>query len=202
MRKGIKKVPFSHVIDTFFVFSLVSGEVESCLVGKSGREIWISVFAMMISCPELVKIKRGNKIKEVRSGVVGTPTGVVGVCNGANVITTGRVGALSRADGIDGGTVGARSGANGTDSGRVGARSKTDGMDGGRVGARSWMICIVSWMKSMVSRRMGMASRRMGTTSWMMSMASRMMGTAGGTMGMRSERYVVRSGVAMRAAVG
>lgn len=46
--------------------------MESCLVGKSGREIWISVFAMMISCPELVKIKRGNKIKEVRSGVVGT----------------------------------------------------------------------------------------------------------------------------------
>lgn len=37
------------------------------MVGKSGREIWISVFAMMISCPELVKIKRGNKIKEVRS---------------------------------------------------------------------------------------------------------------------------------------
>ena len=42
------------------------------MVGKSGREIWISVFAMIISCPELVKIKRGNKIKEVRSGVVGT----------------------------------------------------------------------------------------------------------------------------------
>ena len=42
------------------------------MVGKSGREIWISVFAMMISCPELVKIKRGNKIKEVRSGMVGT----------------------------------------------------------------------------------------------------------------------------------
>ena len=42
------------------------------MVGKSGREIWISVFAMMISCPELVKIKRGNKIKEVRSWVVGT----------------------------------------------------------------------------------------------------------------------------------
>lgn len=42
------------------------------MVGKWGREIWISVFAMMISCPELVKIKRGNKIKEVRSGVVGT----------------------------------------------------------------------------------------------------------------------------------
>ena len=42
------------------------------MVGKSGREIWISVFAMIISCPELVKIKRGYKIKEVRSGVVGT----------------------------------------------------------------------------------------------------------------------------------
>lgn len=41
-------------------------------MGKWGREIWISVFAMMISCPELVKIKRGNKIKEVRSGMVGT----------------------------------------------------------------------------------------------------------------------------------
>lgn len=41
-------------------------------MGKSGREIWISVFAMIISCPELVKIKRGNNIKEVRSGVVGT----------------------------------------------------------------------------------------------------------------------------------
>ena len=72
MRKGIKKVPFSHVIATFFVFSLVSREVESSLVGKWGREIWISVFAMIISCPELVKIKRGNKIKKVRSGVVGT----------------------------------------------------------------------------------------------------------------------------------
>ena len=44
-------------------------------MGKSGREISISMFAMMISCPELMKIKRGNKIKEVRSGVVGT-TGV------------------------------------------------------------------------------------------------------------------------------
>ena len=79
------------------------------MVGKSGREIWISVFAMMILCPELVKIKRGNKIKEVRSGVVGTPTGMVGVCSGADVIMTGRVGASSRADGVDGGTVGARS---------------------------------------------------------------------------------------------
>lgn len=46
--------------------------MESCLVGKTGREIWISVFAMMISCPELVKIKRGNKIKEVRSWMIGT----------------------------------------------------------------------------------------------------------------------------------
>lgn len=78
-------------------------------MGKSGREIWISVFAMMISCPELVKIKRGNKIKEVRSGVVGTagvrvgvrsgvwgtPTGMVGVCNGADVIMTGTIGALN-----------------------------------------------------------------------------------------------------------
>lgn len=109
VRKGIKKVPFSHVIATFFVFSLVSGEVESCLVGKSGREIWISVFAMMISCPELVKIKRGNKIKEVRSGV----------------------------DGMDGGTVSARSGANGMDRGRVGARSSTIITARGRVGARS-----------------------------------------------------------------
>ena len=72
VRKGIKKVPFSHVIATFFVFSLVSEEVESSLVGKSGREIWISVFAMMISCPELVKIKRGNKIKEVRSWMIDT----------------------------------------------------------------------------------------------------------------------------------
>lgn len=116
VRKGIKKVPFSHVIATFFVFSLVSGEMESCLVGKSGREIWISVFAMMISCPELVKIKRGNKIKEVRSGVVGT----AGV----------RLGAHSKADGVDGG--------------RVGARSRADGMDGGRVSARSWMIGTVS----------------------------------------------------------
>ena len=44
-------------------------------MGKSGREIWISVFAIIISWPELVKIKRGNKIKEMRSGMVGT-TGV------------------------------------------------------------------------------------------------------------------------------
>lgn len=68
-------------------------------MGKSGREIWISMFAMIISCPELVKIKRGNKIKVVRSGVVGTPTWMVGVCSGADVIMTGRVGASSRADG-------------------------------------------------------------------------------------------------------
>ena len=65
------------------------------MVGKSGREIWISMFAMMISCPELVKIKHGNKIKEVRSGVVGTPTGMVGVCSGADVIMTGTIGALN-----------------------------------------------------------------------------------------------------------
>lgn len=78
-------------------------------MGKSGREIWISVFAMIISCPELVKIKRGNKIKEVRSGVVGTagvrdvvrsgvvgtPTGMVGVYSGADVIMTGTIGALN-----------------------------------------------------------------------------------------------------------
>ena len=82
-------------------------------MGKSGREIWISVFAMMISCPELVKIKRGNKIKEVRSGMVGTarvrdgehsgvwgtPTWMVSVCSGTDIITTDRVGASSRADG-------------------------------------------------------------------------------------------------------
>ena len=78
VRKGYFLAAFSHVIATFFVFSLVSGEVESSLVGKLGREIWISVFAMILSCPELVKIKRGNKIKEVRSGVVGT----AGVRNG------------------------------------------------------------------------------------------------------------------------
>lgn len=73
-------------------------------MGKWGREIWISVFAMMISCPELVKIKRGNKIKEVRSrvvatagvrddvrsGVWGTPTGMVGVCSGTDAIMTGQ----------------------------------------------------------------------------------------------------------------
>lgn len=82
-------------------------------MGKSGREIWISVFAMIISCPELVKIKRRNKIKEVRSGVVdtagvrdgehsgvwGTPTWLVGVYSGTDIITTDRFGALSRADG-------------------------------------------------------------------------------------------------------
>lgn len=100
------------------------------MVGKSGREIWISVFAMMISCPELVKIKRGNKIKEmrsevvgtagvrdeVRSGVVGTPTWMVGVCSGTDIITTDR----------------------------FGASSGTDGVDRGRVGALSWMIGTVS----------------------------------------------------------
>lgn len=68
-------------------------------MGKSGSEIWISVFAMILSCPELVKIKRGNNIKEVRSGVVGTPTWIVGVCSGTDIITTDRFGALSRADG-------------------------------------------------------------------------------------------------------
>ena len=75
VRKGYFFDAFSHTIATFFVFFLVSGEVESSLVGKSGREIWISVFAMILACPELVKIKRGNKIKEMRSGMVGT-TGV------------------------------------------------------------------------------------------------------------------------------
>ena len=70
--KAAEKYPFRTLSPLFFVFSLVSGEMESSLVGKSGREIWISVFAMMISCPELVKIKRGNKIKEVRSWMIGT----------------------------------------------------------------------------------------------------------------------------------
>lgn len=79
------------------------------MVGKSGREIWISVFAMMISCPELVKIKRGNKIKEVRSGVVGTAGVRDDVCSGTDIITTDRVGASSGTDGMDGGTVSARS---------------------------------------------------------------------------------------------
>ena len=92
-------------------------------MGKSGREIWISVFAMMILCPELVKIKRGNKIKEVRSGVVGTPTWMVGVCSGTDVIMTGRVGASRRADRVDGGTVGASSSTIITARGRVGALS-------------------------------------------------------------------------------
>lgn len=114
------------------------------MVGKSGREIWISVFAMMISCPELVKIKCGNKIKEVRSGVVGTPTWMVGVCSGTDIIATDRFGALSGTDGMDGGTVSARSSTIITARGRVGARSRADGMDGGTVGARSWMIGTVS----------------------------------------------------------
>ena len=100
------------------------------MVGKSGREIWISVFAMIISYPELVKIKRGNKIKEVRSGVLGT----AGV----------RVCASSGTNGMDSGRVGARSSTIITARGRVGARSRADGMDGGTVGALSWMICIVS----------------------------------------------------------
>ena len=56
-------------------------------MGKSGSEIWISVFAMMVSCSEFVKIKRGNKIKEVRSGVVGT----AGVRNGARSWMIGTV---------------------------------------------------------------------------------------------------------------
>lgn len=64
-------------------------------MGKSGREIWISVFAMMISCPELMKIKRGNKIKEVRSGVVGTAGVRDEVRSGADVIMTGTIGALN-----------------------------------------------------------------------------------------------------------
>lgn len=85
---------------------------------------------MIISCLELVKIKRGNNIKEVRSGVVGTPTWIVGVCSGTDIITTDRVGALSRADGMD--------------RGRVGASSRADEMDGGMVGALSWMIGTVS----------------------------------------------------------
>lgn len=127
VRKGIKKVPFSHVIATFFVFSLVSGEVESSLVGKSGREIWISVFAMMISSPELVKIKRGNNIKEVRSGVVGTPTWIVGVCSGTDIITTDRVGALSST------IITAR--------GRGGARSRADGHGRGHDGGAQREIC-------------------------------------------------------------
>ena len=65
------------------------------MVGKSGREIWISVFAMIISCPELVKIKRGNKIKEVRSGVVGMDRGRVGARSSTIITARGRVGALS-----------------------------------------------------------------------------------------------------------
>lgn len=148
VRKGIKKVPFSHVIATFFVFSLVSGEVESSLVGKSGREIWISVFAMMISCPELVKIKRGNKIKEVRSGVVGTagvrdgvrcgvvgtPTGMVGMCSGTDIITTDRIGARSGVNGMDSGRGGALSSTIITARGRVGALSRADGHGRGHDG--------------------------------------------------------------------
>lgn len=118
--------------------------MESSLVGKSGREIWISVFAMILSCPELVKIKRGNKIKEVRSGMVGTPTWMVGVCSGTDIIATDRVGALSRADGMDGGMVGARSSTIITARGRVGASSGTDVVDRGTVGALSWMIGTVS----------------------------------------------------------
>lgn len=62
------------------------------MVGKSGREIWISVFAMIISCPELVKIKRGNKIKEVRSGMVGTAGGTMVVRSERYVVRSGVVG--------------------------------------------------------------------------------------------------------------
>ncbi|WP_144008231.1 hypothetical protein [Prevotella sp. P5-64] len=47
---------------------------------------------MMISCPELVKIKRGNKIKEVRSGVVGTAGGTMAVRSGRYVVRSGMVG--------------------------------------------------------------------------------------------------------------
>lgn len=72
--------------------------MESSLVGKSGREIWISVFAMIISCPELVKIKRGYKIKEVRSGVVGT----AGVRDG---VRSGVVGTAGVRDGVRNGVV-------------------------------------------------------------------------------------------------
>lgn len=104
--------------------------MESSLVGKSGREIWISVFAMMISYPELVKIKRGNKIKEVRSGVVGTAGVRDDVRSGTDIITTDRVGALSST------IITAR--------GRVDASSGTDVVDRGTVGALSWMIGTVS----------------------------------------------------------
>ena len=61
-------------------------------MGKSGREIWISVFAMMISCLELVKIKRGNKIKEVHSGVVGTAGCTMGMRSGRQVVRSRVVG--------------------------------------------------------------------------------------------------------------
>lgn len=127
MRKGIKKVPFSHVIATFFVFSLVLEEMESSLVGKSGRKIWISVFAMIISCPELVKIKRGNNIKEVRSGVVGTAGVRDDVRSGTDIITTDRVGALSST------IITAR--------GRVGALSRADGHGRGHDGGAQREIC-------------------------------------------------------------
>lgn len=140
MRKGIKKVPFSHIIATFFVFSLVSGEVESSLVGKSGREIWISVFAMMISCPELVKIKRVNKIKEVRSGVVGTASMRNGVRSGANGMDSGRVGARSSTIITARGTVGASSGMMGTAGGTMGMRSGRYAVRSGRYVARSGMV--------------------------------------------------------------
>lgn len=42
-----------------------------------------------------MKIKRGNKIKEVRSGVVGTAGVRDEVRSGADVIMTGTIGALN-----------------------------------------------------------------------------------------------------------
>lgn len=96
-------------------------------MGKSGREIWISVFAMMISCPELVKIKRGNKIKEVRSGVVSTAGVGDDVRSGTDIITTDRVGALSST------IITAR--------GRGGARSRADGHGRGHDGGVQREIC-------------------------------------------------------------
>ncbi len=47
---------------------------------------------MIISCPELVKIKRGNKIKEVRSGVVGTAGGTMVMRGERYVVRSGVVG--------------------------------------------------------------------------------------------------------------
>lgn len=70
------------------------------MVGKSGREIWISVFAMIIPCPELVKIKRGNKIKEVHSGVVGTAGCTMVVRSERYVVRSGVVGTAGVRDGV------------------------------------------------------------------------------------------------------